>query len=58
MEERLSSIEILKREDTFIAHVVSQLGGKREYKSKIFENLLEQILFDLREEFQEGFEDL
>ncbi len=56
MEERMCSIELLKRDDSFVARVVSQLGGKREYKSKGFENLLEQIFFDLREEFQEEFE--
>jgi hypothetical protein len=52
----MCSIELIKKDDSFVARVVSQLGGKREYKSKGFENLLEQIFFDLREEFQEEFE--
>ena len=52
MEEPICSVEILRRDDHFVARVVSQLGGKREYKSKVFENLLEQILFELQEEFE------
>ncbi|MCI0497216.1 MAG: hypothetical protein L0Z54_02850 [Thermoplasmata archaeon] len=57
MDEHMCGIELLRREDTFVARVGTQLGGKREYKSKNFENLLEQIFFDLREEFQDEFDE-
>jgi hypothetical protein len=51
MEESLCNIEILKRGNTFIARVQSQLGGQRELKGNGFEDVLEQLVIELQEEF-------
>lgn len=50
-EETLCSIEILKENNTFIARIESSVGGNREYKSTNFENILEQFVIDLQEDF-------
>ncbi len=51
MDESLCSIEILKRGNAFVARVESQLGGQREFKGNGFEEVLEQIVIELQEEF-------
>ena len=51
MEEVLCNIEILKGPNTFLAKVQTDLGGLREYRSPTFEEVLEQVLLDLQEEF-------
>ena len=52
MEEELCTIEILKNNNDFIARVRSDIGGSREYKSSDFEDVLEQFVLDLQEEFE------
>lgn len=52
MEELLCSIEFLKSANTYIAKVQSELGGVREYKSSSFEEILEQVIIDIQEEFE------
>lgn len=52
MEEELCTIEIMKDNNDFIARVRSDLGGNREYKSQSFEDVLEQFVIDLQEEFE------
>lgn len=52
MEESLCSIEFLKDANSYIARVQSELGGVREYKSNTFEEVLEQVIIDLQEEFE------
>lgn len=52
MEEHLCSIEITKENNDFIARVQSDLGGTREYRSKSFEEVLEQFAWELQEEFE------
>lgn len=52
MEESLVSIEILKSSNSFVARVQSELGGMREYRSSSFEEVLEQVVMDLQEEFE------
>ncbi len=51
MEESLCNIEILKRGNVFVAKVQSQLGGQREFKGNGFEEVLEQLVIELQEEF-------
>jgi len=34
------------------ARVQSELGGLREYRSESFEEVLEQVIIDLQEEFE------
>jgi hypothetical protein len=50
MEETLCNVEFLK--NTYIARVQSDLGGMREYRSSSFEEVLEQVIIDLQEEFE------
>lgn len=52
VEESLCNVEFLKSSSTFIARVQSELGGVREYRSATFEEVLEQVIIDLQEEFE------
>jgi len=52
MEESLCNIEFLKKASTYLARVQSELGGLREYRSNTFEEVLEQVIIDLQEEFE------
>ena len=52
MEEPLCNIQISKDSVRFIVKVQTELGGLREYKSKSFEGLLQQLVVDLQEEFE------
>jgi hypothetical protein len=52
MEETLCNVEFLKNNNTYIARVQSDLGGLREYRSASFEEVLEQVIIDLQEEFE------
>jgi len=52
MEEVLCSIEIVKENNDFVAKIQSDLGGNREYRSPLYEDVLEQFVLDLQEEFE------
>lgn len=52
MEEVLCNIELIKENVDYIAKIQSDLGGLREYKSPNFEEVLEQLMIDLQEEFE------
>jgi len=52
MEEPLCNVEIVKTAKTYVARIQSELGGNREYRSPSFEEVLEQVLIDLQEEFE------
>ncbi|MFA5772480.1 MAG: hypothetical protein WC974_07100 [Thermoplasmata archaeon] len=52
MEESLCHIEILRRSNTFVIKVQTDVGGVREYRSGNFEEVLEQLMLDLQEEFE------
>ncbi len=52
MEETLCNIEFLKKNTTYIAKVQSELGGLREYRNSSLEEVLEQVIMDLQEEFE------
>ena len=54
MEESLVNVEFLKSSNNFIARIQSELGGMREYRSSSFEEVLEQVVIDLQEEFEIG----
>ncbi|MDI6917210.1 MAG: hypothetical protein QMC80_05380 [Thermoplasmatales archaeon] len=51
MDEPLCSIEIVKRGNGFVAKVQTQLGGQREFRGSAFEEMLEQLVIELQEEF-------
>ena len=52
MEETLCNIELMKVNSAYTAKVQSELGGVREYNSPNFEEVLEQLVIDLQEEFE------
>jgi len=52
MEEILCNVEFLKENASFVARVQSDLGGHREYRSSNLEEVLEQVIMDLQEEFE------
>ncbi len=52
MEEILCNVELVKDNNDFVARIQSDLGGMREYKSSNFEEVLEQLMIDLQEEFE------
>ena len=52
VEESLVNVEFLKSSNRFIARIQSELGGMREYTSNSFEEVLEQVVIDLQEEFE------
>ena len=52
MEESLCTVEFLKSANTYLARVQSDLGGLREYKGSVLEDVLEQVIIDLQEEFE------
>lgn len=52
MEESLATVEFIRSSNSFIARIQSDLGGMREYRSSSFEEVLEQVVIDLQEEFE------
>jgi hypothetical protein len=52
MEEVLCNVELVKENNDFVVKIQSDLGGIREYKSSQFEEVLEQLVQDLQEEFE------
>lgn len=52
MEESLCTIEILKSASAYLVRIQTELGGVREYRSEVFEEVLEQAWLDLQEEFE------
>lgn len=51
MEEVLCNVELVKNNNNFTARIQSDFGGNREYKSQNVEEVLEQVMMDLQEEF-------
>ncbi len=52
MEEILCNVELVKENNDFVVRIQSDLGGVREYKSMNFEEVLDQMVQDLQEEFE------
>ena len=52
MEEVLCNVELVKENNDFVVKIQSDLGGVREYRSMSFEEVLEQLVQDLQEEFE------
>lgn len=52
MEELLCNVEFLKSDSEYLARVESEIGGMREYRSASLEEILEQVIIDLQEEFE------
>ena len=56
MEESICRIELETEDKTFIAKVQTDMGGPREYRSKRFDGLLNQVMSELQAEFEPDFE--
>ena len=52
MEETLCNVEFIEDNNDYIARVQSEIGGVREYRSSSLEEVLEQVIIDLQEEFE------
>ncbi len=52
MEELLCTIEFAEEEGVFVAKLQSQLGGLREYRSASFDEVLDQVMIELQQEFE------
>ena len=52
MEETLCNVEFIKENNNYIARVQSEIGGLREYQSVSLEEVLEQVIIVLQEEFE------
>ena len=52
MEEVLCNVELVKENNDFVVKIQSDLGGVGEYRSMSFEEVLEQLVQDLQEEFE------
>ncbi len=50
MEEVLCNIEIVKENNTFIARIETDLGS-REHKASSIEDVIEQFVMDIQDEF-------
>ncbi len=48
----LCSIEFLEEGDVFIARLQSPLGGVREYRGASFDEVLDQVMIELQQEFE------
>lgn len=56
VEEVICTVEFIKQANTYLARIQSELGGLREYKSNSINEVLEQVVIDLQEEFEASFE--
>ena len=56
MEESICRIELETEDKTFIAKVQTDMGGPREYRSKRFDGLFNQVMSELQAEFETDFE--
>ena len=55
-EESLCNVEFIKDNNDYIARVQSDIGGLREYRSSSLEEVLEQVIIDLQEEFENAWD--
>lgn len=52
MQELICNIEFDKDDDnTFLAKLRTEIGGLREYSGRTFEEVLNQVMMELEEEF-------
>jgi hypothetical protein len=51
MQELICNIEFLKEGDNFVARLRTELGGLMEYSGFTFDEVLNQVVIELEEEF-------
>jgi len=56
MEESICRIELEIEDKIYIAKVQTDMGGPREYQSRRFDGLLNQLMSELQAEFEPDFE--
>jgi len=52
VDEVLCHIEFFKTDDGYIARMTSELGGRREYYAPSFDDVLDQVMIELQQEFE------
>ena len=52
MQELLANVEFIRENSNYIARIQSELGGVREFTGESFEEVLEQVVMELQEEFE------
>jgi hypothetical protein len=52
MEELLVHFDIYAENSKFIAKVKSEMGGLREFTARNIDKLMEQVIIDVSEEFE------
>ncbi|MCI4346458.1 MAG: hypothetical protein L3K07_06875 [Thermoplasmata archaeon] len=52
MEELICSVEFLRGGGELVARVSSEAGGVREYRAGAADDVIEQVINDLQEEFE------
>ena len=52
VEEVLCTIEFLEENGVFVARLQSPLGGLREYRGSSFDEVLDQVMIELQQEFE------
>jgi hypothetical protein len=52
MEELLVHFDIFTENSKFIAKVKSEMGGLREFSARNIDKLMEQVIIDVSEEFE------
>lgn len=50
-QETLCNVEVSKENNVFVARIESAIGGIREYRSSNIEEIYDQIMLDLQEDF-------
>ena len=55
MQEHLCTIEFYRDSSRFVARIQTELGGRREYNSESFDDVLNQAIVELQEEFEGEF---
>ena len=48
----MCTIEFAEEESVFVAKLQSPLGGVREYRSASFDEVLDQVMIELQQEFE------
>jgi hypothetical protein len=51
MQELICNIEFSREDDEFVAKLRTEMGGLREYTGKSFDEVMNQIMLELEEEF-------
>ena len=51
MQEMICNIEFSKDDDDFVAKLRTDIGGLREFRNPAFEEVLNEVMLELEEEF-------